>query len=228
MKRILLLSVFGLLVLIYQGAAQDCTFFYPIEEGTLIELKHYDQKAKLSGSTRQEIIDKQINGGAISITIKNTFFDEKGNEMMTSELTMECKDGIFTFDMDQYLNEEMLSGIEDMDFTIEGENLEFPARMSPGDQLKDGTIKLIVPQMPLMNMTTKVYNRKVEAIENITTEAGTFECYKISYDVYTDAMIDVNAKGIEWIARDAGAVRTETYNKNGKLTGYSELVKLAK
>jgi len=228
MKRIFLLSVFGLLVFIYPGLAQDCTFFYPMEKGTLIELKHYNQKAKLQGSTRQEIIDKQTSGGAVRLTIQSTFFDEKGNEMMTSELTMECKDGVFTFDMDQYLNDEMMSGIEDLDFTIEGDNLEFPAKMSPGDQLKDGTIRLIVPEMTMMNMTTRVYNRKVEAIENVTTEAGTFECYKISYDVFTDAMIDINTKGIEWIARDAGAVRSETYNKNGKLTGYSELVRLEK
>jgi hypothetical protein len=82
--------------------------------------------------------------------------------------------------------------------------------------------------MSMMNMTTKVYNRKVEAIEKVTTEAGTFECYKISYDVFVDGMIDFNSKGIEWIARDVGAVRSETYNKNGKLTGYTELIKLEK
>lgn len=228
MKKILLPSVFSLLVFVHTGSAQDCTYFYPMEEGTLIELRHYDNKGKVSGTTRQEIIDKQTSGGAISITIKNTFFDQKGKEMMTSDLTMECKDGVFTFDMDQYLNDEMMSGIGDMEFTIEGDNLEFPANMSPGDQLKEGIIKLIVPQMPMINMTTKVYNRKVEAIEKVTTEAGTFECYKISYDVYTDAMIDVNSKGIEWIARDVGAVRSEIYNKNGKLTGYSELIKLEK
>lgn len=228
MKKILLLSVFSLLVFVYTGLAQDCTYFYPMEEGTLIELRHYDKKAKVSGTTRQEITDKQTGGGAVSITIKSTFFDEKGKELMTSDLTMECKNGVFTFDMDHFLNDEMMSGMGDIDFSIEGDNLEFPSKMSPGDQLKDGTIKLIVPDMAMMNMTTKVYNRKVEAIEKVTTEAGTFECYKISYDVFTDGMIDFNSKGIEWIARDVGAVRSETYNKNGKLTGYTELIKLEK
>ena len=228
MKKILSLITLGLLVFVFPGLAQDCTFFYPLEEGTLIELKHYDQKSKLSGSTRQEIVDKQTSGGAIQLTIKSTFFDNKGKEMMTSDLTMACKDGVFTFDMDQYLNDEMLSGMKDIDFRIEGDNLEFPASMSPGDELKEGIIRLIVPEMAMMNMSTRVYNRKVEAIENITTEAGTFECYKISYDVFTDAMIDINTKGIEWIARDVGVVRSEMYNKNGKLTGYSELVRLEK
>jgi hypothetical protein len=228
MKKTILLSALSLLVFNFKGLAQDCTFFYPVEKGTLIELKHYNQKDKLSGTTRQEIIDKQTIGGALRLTIKSTFFDEKGKELMTSDLNMECKDGVFTFDMDQYLNEEMLSGMEDMDFRVEGDNLEFPANMSPGDQLKEGTIRLIVPQMSMMNMTTRVYNRKVDAIEDVTTEAGTFKCYKISYDVFTDAMIDINTKGIEWISPDVGVVRSEIYNKNGKLTGYSELVRLEK
>jgi hypothetical protein len=228
MKKILFLSVISLLLFVFSGLAQDCTYFYPMEEGTLIELRHYDKKGKVAGTTRQEIVDKQISGGTITITIKSTFFDEKGKELMTSDLTMACKDGVFTFDMDHYLNDEMLNGLGDMEFTIEGDNLEFPAKMSPGDQLKEGTIKLIVPSMSMMNMTTKVYNRKVEAIEDVTTEAGTFKCYKISYDVFVDGMIDINTKGIEWIAQDAGAVRSETYNKNGKLTGYTELIKLEK
>jgi len=228
MKKTLLITVFSLLVFVYTGLAQDCTYFYPMEEGTLIELRHFDKKAKVSGTTRQEIIDKQTDGGAVAITIHNTFFDEKGKELMTSDLIMECKNGVFTFDMDHYLNDEMMSGMGDIEFIIEGDNLEFPAKMSPGDQLRDGTIKLIVPEMAMMNMTTKVYNRKVEAIEKVTTEAGTFECFKITYDVFVDGMIDINTKGIEWIAQDVGAVRTETYNKSGKLSGYTELIKLEK
>ena len=228
MKKTLLITVFSLLVFVYTGLAQDCTYFYPMEEGTLIELRHFDKKAKVSGTTRQEIIDKQTDGGGVAITIHNTFFDEKGKELMTSDLTMECKNGVFTFDMDHYLNDEMMSGMGDIEFIIEGDNLEFPAKMSPGDQLRDGTIKLIVPEMAMMNMTTKVYNRKVEAIEKVTTEAGTFECFKITYDVFVDGMIDINTKGIEWIAQDVGAVRSETYNKSGKLSGYTELIKLEK
>jgi len=228
MKRLYLLVGVALLLLVQPLIAQDCTFFFPMEEGTIIELKHYDKKGKVTGSTRQEIIDKQVSAGAVQLSTKNTFFDEKGEELMSSELTMACKDGVFTFDMDQFLNDEMLAGMEDIEFTIEGDNLEYPSKMKAGDVLKDGTIKLTVEGMAMMNMTTTVHNRKVEAIENITTEAGSFECYKISYDVFTDAMIDIRMKGIEWLARDVGAVRSETYNKNGKLTGYTELVKLEK
>ena len=228
MKKNYVLSLLGILFMTGQGWGQDCTFFYPIDKGTVVELQNFDAKGKPAGSTRQEIVDKQVTDGEVSLKISNTFFDKKGKEVMTSDLSMECRNGVFTFDMDQYLNQEMLAGLKDMDFTIEGKNLEFPSTMNVGEQLKDGKIELVVKDMPLMNMTTTIYNRKVEAIEDVTTKAGTFKCYKISYDILTDAMIDIKSSAIEWIARDVGPVRTETYNKNGKLIGYTELVSLEK
>jgi len=228
MKKTLWLVALTILMMVCPLKAQECTYFYPMEKGTVIELKHYDKKAKTTGTTRQEVIDKQAGGGAVSITIRSTFFDQKDEELMTADLTMECRNGIFTFSMDNYLNDEMLAAIGDYEFTIEGDNLEFPANMKAGDVLKDGKISITVEGMAMLNMVTTVHNRKVEAVEKITTEAGTFECFKVSYDVLTDAMIDMRTKGIEWIAQDVGAVRTETFNKNGKLTGYSELIKIEK
>lgn len=228
MKKLSLLTILTILVMSPSVQSQECTYFYPMEKGNKIEMRHYDKKGKVAGTTIQEVIDKRTGGGTVSIIIESSFFDEKGEEIMTADLTMECRDGVFTFSMDNYLNDEMLAGVQDMEFTIEGDNLEFPADMKAGDVLKDGVIKLSVEGMAMMNMTTTVHNRKVEAIEKVTTEAGTFECFKVSYDVLTDAMIDIRTKGIEWIAKDVGAVRTETYNKNGKLSGYSELIKIEK
>lgn len=228
MKKFILATVFGLLIFTLPGMSQDCTAYFPMEKGSVTEYQHFDKKAKLSGTTRQEVIDKQTSGGTVRLTIKSTYFDENDEELMSSELAMECRDGVFTFDMDQYMNDEMLAGVENMEFKIEGDNLEFPAKMNVGDELKDGKISLTVEEMSMMNMTTTIYNRKVVAKEEVTTKAGTFECFKISYDILTDAMIDIRGSSIEWIARDVGAVRTETYNKKGKLTGYSELVKLEK
>ncbi len=228
MTRNLIVTVFGLLIFTLPGISQECTAYFPMEKGSVTEYEHFDKKAKLSGTSRQEVIDKQVSGGIVQLTIKSTYFDNNDEELMSSELKMECKDGVFSFDMDQYMSDEMLAGVENMEFTIEGDNLEFPSNMNVGDELKEGKISLIVEDMSMMNMTITIYNRKVVAKEEVTTKAGTFECYKISYDILTDAMINIRGSSIEWIAKDVGAVRTETYNKNGKPTGYTELVKLEK
>jgi hypothetical protein len=63
----------------------------------------------------------------------------------------------------------------------------------------------------------------VDAIEDVTTPAGTFNCVKISYDIETKTFMTMRASGIEWYAKDVGVVRSESYNGKGKLTGYSVL-----
>jgi hypothetical protein len=207
---------------------QDCTLFFPADEGTVIESEHYDKKDKLTGSTMQEIISKEVSGNSSVWTIRSTIKDENGEGLMESEMSFECRDGVFYYDMNNYLKGESMSALESMEFTIEGDNLEFPPDMKEGDILKDGQVRLTVDQMPVMNTTTTIMNRKVEAIEEVTTPAGTFECYKISYDIETKMMMTLRASGIEWIAKDVGVVRSESYNKKGKLTGYTVLSRLEK
>jgi len=82
--------------------------------------------------------------------------------------------------------------------------------------------------MTMMNMTISITNRKVEAVENVTTPAGTFECYKISYDIATKMMINVKMKGTEWYAKNVGLVKSESYNNDGKLMGSNLLTGLTK
>jgi len=77
-------------------------------------------------------------------------------------------------------------------------------------------------------MTVNVSNRKVEAVESLTTPAGTFECYKISYDVATKMMINVKTKGVEWFSKGVGMVKSETYDSAGKLLGSNVLASVKK
>ena len=224
----ILLTVLITAIIGITAQAQDCTLFFPAEEGTVMESEHFDQKGKLTGSTRQEILSKEVSGNSTVWTIKNTIRDKKGEELMDSEMSFEFRDGVFYFDMNNYLKGESMEALESMDFRIEGDNLEFPPGMKEGDVLKDGQIRLVVEQMPAMSSTTTIMNRKVDAIEEVTTGAGTFECYKISYDIETKMMMTFRASAVEWIAEDVGVVRSETFNKKGKLTGYTVLSGISK
>ena len=228
MKKSFLLTILIIMFLGLTGHAQDCTLYYPGDEGTVLEIEHFERKGKITGSTLQKIIRKETSGSSIFWTVQNTIKDDKGEELMDTEMTFECRDGVFYFDMNNYLSGESMAAFESMEFSIEGDNLEFPPAMKAGDVLKDGQIRMIIEQMQALNTTTTIMNRTVEAVENITTKAGTFECFKISYDIETKAVMTFRAKGTEWIAKDIGVVRSESYNKNGKLTGYSELARLEK
>lgn len=70
--------------------------------------------------------------------------------------------------------------------------------------------------------------RKSEANKSTTTPAGTFDCFKISYDSEIKAGLKMTVKGVEWVAKNIGVVRSESYDKNGKLTGYTVMSALVK
>ena len=82
-----------------------------------------------------------------------------------------------------------------------------------------------------MTMNMEVYDRKVEGFESITTPAGTFECVKVTYKARTKMgtaiPINVNISGAEWFAKGTGIVRTESYDKKDKLTGYTILTEFS-
>jgi hypothetical protein len=61
----------------------------------------------------------------------------------------------------------------------------------------------------------------------VTTPAGTFECYKLTYDMIIDFMMgSMEMKNVQYITEKYGAVRTETYDSDGKLLNYTVLQKV--
>jgi len=205
--------------------AQDCEMYFPVNKGQVRMMSSFDQKDKLTGKSKQTVIESIQSSDAFTITILSEAMDPKDELLFSGEFTVECKDGVFYMDMDDLLS-GLTSTMQDVEFTIEGDNLDYPAKMKPGDKLKDGSVTLAFSQAPMMNTSVTIFNRIVEAIEDITTDAGTFSCYKISYDMETKAMITIKGSSVEWIAKEIGVVRSESYNKKGKLTGYSVLTKL--
>lgn len=70
-------------------------------------------------------------------------------------------------------------------------------------------------------------------MEKITTPAGSWDAYKITYNgLFRMQMagigIPMNMQVTEWFVPGFGVVKTETYSKNGKLMGSSLLTSLKK
>jgi hypothetical protein len=224
MKQLLILAVFCYSS-ISALLAQDCALYYPDKENTQMEYKQYDKKGGLSGSSIQKITSIKQTANSTEIAVSAESFDAKGKSLGTANLKARCEGGVFYIDMSNYLNQQSTDAYKDMEMSVEGGNLEMPSGMKAGDVLKDGDLKMSFSSggMNVMNMEVSITNRKVEAIENLTTPAGTFECYKISYDIATKMMITVKMKGVEWYAKKVGMIKSESYSKDGKLQGSTVL-----
>jgi hypothetical protein len=226
MKSLLKITASLLMVLGWiQVVAQDCEPYYAVNQGAVREMASYDKKDKLTGSSVQTVKEIKTEGNKTEWTIGAVSKDAKGKEISSGDLKMSCEGGIFKMDMKNFLDEETLKSFEGMEVAMDATDLDYPASLAPGQSLKDGSISVKVTSqgMPIMNLVVKIYDRKVEAIEDITTPAGTFTCFKMTSTIETKTMFTVIAKSTDWVAVKVGSVRSETFDKNGNLTGYSVL-----
>lgn len=224
-------SLFALIIFFSLNAlSQDCAIFIPGDTGTELHYEIRNAKGKLQSIYSQKVISIKENGGETIFELLQTHKDPKKPEKIILQDTIgfRCKGNEFYIDMGKYLNQKQLKGYKNMEIKMTTDDLMYPSKLSPGMNLKDGSINLEVGN-GLMNMTTNIVNRKVEAREKVTTPAGSFECYKISEDVKSKiGFIKVSLSNVTWIIQDIGTIRSESYNKKGKLDTVTELVKIVR
>lgn len=142
---------------------------------------------------------------------------------MEREVEFSCKDGMVELDMSKYIPEETMESFKSMDIEMEFDAITIPENLEVGQYLEDGGVKMTIAGPMQMSMEIKIQDRKVMAKEEIEVPAGTFDTYKINSIIKLDMMMTRETKNVEWIAKNVGVVRSEQYDKNGKLAGYSVL-----
>ncbi len=226
MKKSILFTV---IILVTLGLkAQE--IFFPTKEGTVLTYKTFDKKDKVTGTMRYTINHLKINGSDMDITYQVESIDPKDKLVFKEEITIQQKGDKIYFDMSNFINKSAFQqdGTIPVEIEITGNNLEVPSNPNPGDVLPDANVEMALKMgFVNMKMSANVTNRKVEAIEDITVVAGTFKGYKFSCDVNSSVMgLKVNSKNTDWYAKGVGIVKTESYDKNGKLLSRTELIEL--
>ena len=112
-----------------------------------------------------------------------------------------------------------------LEMDISGTDIELPNNLSEGQQLNDANVTVAMNMSGMkMNVTVDQTNRKVEKKENVTTAAGTFECYLITENSITKTMgATIEMKSKLWLAEGVGMIKQESYKGNGNLISRSEL-----
>ena len=156
-------------------------------------------------------------------------FNEKGKELTNAEGTYKCEGGNFSVDMKAMLPGDQSRAMKDMEVKTNNATLNYPSTLIVGSKLADNefTADTYTGGMKLMSMTLKVTDRKVEGKENITTPAGTFECYKITSNQNIKAIFNMNIQTTEWFSPNIGVIKTESYRK-GELSSSMMITKITK
>ncbi|PVX52035.1 hypothetical protein C7377_0330 [Balneicella halophila] len=233
MKKIIL-AIISLIVFSTVSYSQTCPD--KLKVGSSWEVTSYNKKGKKTGksiATVKEI--KQEDGKKIYIT-ETLAYDkkdklEKGDPL---EFKFVCQDGKFYMDVNALAGEinaafDKNKETKDVSIDIEQYPAELPINDTPaGASLEDAFIKFTTTHdnslLPPMETKCTLTNRKVLAIEEVETPAGTYKCHKISCDVIMKtSFLTFKSKVIDWYYDGSLPIRTEVYNKKGKLLFYNVL-----
>lgn len=231
MRNILLSSV--LVLLFFDGRGQSCNPYFLIQEGIKSTYELYNAKNKLVSKNINEFKNVSGSGSQLNATLLSQVVDlKKGTVSGSSESDWTCSDGIVRFTMNAMTLEGIDMNTSGIEVKVEGDLMDIPPSLQTGQTLQDVTyrVKLSLSGMNMMDRTFLIKNRKVEGKESITTPAGTFDCYKVSYVTESRGKAGNVSKPVQtsiWYSSATGMIKTEHY-KEGKVSSSQLLTKIEK
>jgi hypothetical protein len=216
-KQILILLVFASIS--FTVLSQDCSAFYPFEEGISFQITNYDRKGKVSASTDHLISSVTTSGNNTTATINSKMKDINGELITEGEYLINCNGNEVSIDLKSLLSPDLFDQFNGMKTDITGTNVVIPNNLSEGQTLPDASMKMDIDMGGIpMSMTVLMTDRKVLGKESVTTPAGTFVCYVISYTSNIKMGMNRTGTAKQWLAKGVGIVKQEDYNKKGKVT----------
>jgi len=234
--KLFISSVF-ILASVSFASAQDCQNFWYLTNDAQAEVTVYDANGNENGKQEWKIDDVKRDGTGWMATIKTKFTDKKGRDGSKTKGIYRCDAAVLRADILMSLPQDQMQAYKNMNVKANEGYIDYPVNLSPGQSLSDANYKMETYNNGTLaaTITFKESNRKVGSKESVTTSAGTWNAFKITYDSQfkteignTGRAIPMNFKVTEWFAPGFGVVKSETYARNGKLLGSTQLTSLKK
>jgi len=211
--------------------AQDCNQFLLLQKDKTVEITNYDKKGQPNGKQVYTVKDVSSSGGTVTGTVNSEQFDKNSNSKAKATSTIQCSGGEFRLDMKLMLPQQQAEKYGDAEVNAKSSFLSYPGTMKVGDAPPDGSFTMDLshsgggpgaPGAPpagppgfKQSLTMTISDRKVIAQESVTTTAGTWNCFKITYrckvGVKTGPFsIPANIDITEWYAPGFGVIKTES------------------
>ena len=211
--------------------SQNCSTFYPFSEGTTMQITSYGANQKIAAIIDYTVKDVSTISGIETATMNTIINDKKGKLIAELNYEMSCRGDRVSIDFKSMMSPQIVKQFKDMKTEITGTNLDLPNNLSVGQTLPDASMEMKISMSGInMDMDTQIKNRKVIGKESITTPAGTFECFVITYntDLNMSMGMSQNNSAKQWISKGVGMVKQEDYNERGKITSSSLLTSFNK
>lgn len=168
------------------------------------------------------VLDRTAN----EATLRGESFDTKGKSSGVVEFTLACDGDDLKIDMRNFMptsTMQQLQGLENATIEFEGTDMVFPNQLRAGMTLPDSyfQMKAAVSGVTVLTSSVEVTNRKVEGMEAVTTPMGSFECFRVSSQSLTKAgFLKMEGSEVLFLHPQQGFIRSESYDKKGRLSSY--------
>lgn len=209
-----------LLLIPVLSRAQDCTPFYAMRQGAAATYEYFDAKDKKTSSSTSVIKEVNKTGGQLEAVVALTMRDKGDQQLFEGTTRITCKNDTLFMDVGSLINPGLAQSAAKMEMTMSGDGMTIPGVLRGGMKLPDShnEFKMGMNGMTLMTITIDISEHQVEAEEKITTPAGTFDCFRVSYLSNSKmGLIKAATKTVQWYARNIGVVKAENYDKKGAL-----------
>ena len=222
--------------LAFDGSPATCAHPFGLREGQTLEYKLLNNKGKATGAWRYRVIKISTDSAsgkknkAVAITriqLKSGLYDLTNHVLAQQDLTYFCRnDTTFTDGLGE-ISYEGLKSFRDRLMSYKGTPLAWPNQPAPGSALGEGgaVVQVSSPSVAIAKVKTTILKRNVVAgPDPVTVPAGTFSCYTVEsqHELATAARVDLVLKGggreVDYYDPAVGIVKTEYYDKKGKLT----------
>lgn len=212
-----------------KGEVINCGDYYYLNEHTEVQMTAYDQKGKPSLVITYHISDIKPIPSGMQSTVHSRANDKNGNVIGDGEGTFKCENGDLSADMHLAMSSVPMEQFQGMEVKATKAYLVYPHDMQVGEDLPDGSFHMDIYRKGNLfgQADITIDDRKVEEMVEVTTPAGTWNCFRIAYEVTINMkmriQIPVHYRVIEWFAPGFGVVKAENYKKKNKLSGYAQL-----
>ncbi|RSK44000.1 TapB family protein [Hymenobacter rigui] len=232
-----LISLTALLLAVPAAQAQtpvtsaDCTHPFGLLDKMERVYQLQDANGKAVGTIRQRVVslgteqNKKKTVTTTTALVKSGTYDTKNHLLNQQDLTFRCRqDTSFTDGMAE-LNPESLRSFRDRRFAYTPTPLAWPNQPGVGTEIPSGGVSVQVSStaVDIARVYTTVQKRRVTGMETITTPAGTFQCYRVEAEresatvARADMVMRTTMKVVDYYSPGTGIVKTEIYDKKGKL-----------
>ena len=214
------------------GRAQTCPGM-TLKPGLNVEMSTFNAKDKPTGKISYQVKDVRKEGSSTVMDITAQFEDEKGKKQPPYVIQYTCTGNELVADLSGMMQAMQNTAMKDAEMKMKANRLVYPGDLSVGQKLPDGQmdVEFITNGSTLMQMDMTMGNRQVESKAPLTTPAGTFDAYKVTSDMnFVTRMMGIPIRNSMRIVsyranNQLFDIKSENYNKNGKLMGYSLLTK---